>query len=1373
MDHVWECLDGNEAAARVAYALSEVISIYPITPASPMAEHSDDWAAAGRPNLWGAVPDVVEMQSEAGAAGAMHGALQKGALSTTFTASQGLLLMIPDMFKIAGELTPAVIHVAARTVATHALSIFGDHSDVMHARSTGWAMLAAGSVQEAHDFALVAHAATLRARVPFLHFFDGFRTSHEVNKIAVLEADDVRALVRDEDVLAFRRRGLTPEAPVVRGTAQNPDVFFQAREAANPYHLAVPGIVKQVMAELGERTGRHYGLADYHGAPDAERVIVVMGSAAGAVEETVDTLVAAGERVGMLRIRLFQPFPVDEILAALPKTTRSIAVLDRTKEPGAVGEPLYLETVAALTERMDSDSPPFATQPRVIGGRYGLSSKEMTPSMIKPIFEELRAERPKRHFTVGIYDDVTHLSLPIDTAFQRQRPAGEVQALFIGLGSDGTVGANKASVKIIGEGTDLHVQGYFVYDSKKSGSVTVSHLRFGPEPIRSTYLIDGADFVACHQFGLLSKVDVLEHAKHGATFLLNAPYAPDEVWEHLPTKVQRALVEKHIDLWVVDAFAVAAEVGMGTRINTVMQPCFFQLSGVLPADEAIARIKESVVKTYAKRGEAVVARNFAAIDRSLERLVHVPLGPIGEDEIVVTPAESDPREFVRRITSALIAGQGDLLPVSAMPVDGTFPTGTTKLEKRQIAQEIPVWDPSICIDCGKCAIVCPHGTIRMKVFPESAVADAPPTFLSKDFKSRDLPNHRLTIQVAPDDCTGCGVCVDVCPAKSKTELRHKAINMAPVEVHREIERPRWDFFQSIAPLDRGLLPHDTVKGSQALEPLFEFSGACAGCGETPYLKLVTQLFGDRMIVANATGCSSIYGANLPTTPWTVNAQGRGPAWSNSLFEDNAEFGLGMRLALDAQADHARRLLTRLAPVVGEALVGDLLASPQETEADIARQRERVALLRERLAEVDGPMRSEAQHLLTLANELVEQGIWIIGGDGWAYDIGFGGLDHVLSSGRNVNVLVLDTEVYSNTGGQASKSTPRGAVAKFAAAGKGNGKKDLGRDRARLRERLRRPGLDGRQRRPGDQGAPRGGGMARSIARDRVQHLHRPRNRHGEVDEPPEGRGQERILAALSLPPERDRRRPAVQARFGRALDPGRRLHGLRDSVRRAPADPARTCGRARHARPGGRRRTMALLPAAGGDPPERAASPAPGSRERQRRRSGRPPDRDRGDPGMNVDLRTDYLGLSLRSPIVASPSPLTGDPAYVRRLEEAGVGAVVLPSLFEEEILRAEIEMSRALDAGTEQFAEALDYFPSVDRFTDAARPLRLPARADQAERPPSPSSEASTRRRRVAGSDTPGVSRTPGPTRSSSTSTTLRPTCGPPEPRSRRPTSR
>jgi len=1049
MDEQWTCIDGNEAAARVAYALSDVIALYPITPASAMGEHADDWAAAGRPNLWGAVPDVVEMQSEAGAAGALHGALQKGALATTFTASQGLLLMVPNMFKIAGELTPAVVHVAARTVATHALSIFGDHSDVMHARSTGWALLSAGSVQEAHDFALVAHAATLRSRVPFLHFFDGFRTSHQIDRIGVLADEDLRALVREGDVAAFRARGLTPEAPVLRGTAQNPDVFFQAREAANPYYDAVPGIVAEVFDELAERTGRRYGLVDYHGAPDAERVVVLMGSAAGAAEETVDALVAAGEPVGLLRVRLFQPFPAGQLVAALPPTVRAVAVLDRTKEPGAVGEPLYLSVVAALDEAMDRDDRPFVVAPRVIGGRYGLSSKEVTPQMLKPVYDELAAARPKRHFTVGIRDDVTHLSLPVDEEFRPPRPAGEVQAVFVGLGADGTVGAAKSSVKIIGEGTDLHAQGYFVYDSKKSGSVTVSHLRFGPEPIRSTYLVDQADFVACHRFGLLERVPVLDRARPGATFLLNSPHGPDAVWDELPRPVQEQIVDKGIDLWVVDADAIAARAGMGKRVNTVMQPCFFRLSGVLPADEAIARIKAAAETAYSRRGREVVERNFAAIDAALAGLhpVAVPATATGGRGMALT-VPADAPDFVTRVTARLLAGDGDRLPVSALPVDGTFPTGTAAYEKRAIAAEIPLWDPEICIDCGKCTIVCPHAALRMKVFTPDAVPDAPPDFPSKPFRSKDLAGHRLTIQVAPDDCTGCGVCVDVCPAKSRTEPGHKALDMAPAAERRDVERPRWDHFLTIPQLDRSLLPHASVKGSQVLEPLFEFSGACAGCGETPYIKLVTQLFGDRIVVANATGCSSIYGGNLPTTPWTTNDQGRGPAWSNSLFEDNAEFGLGLRLGLDAQTAQARALLTRLAPQIGDDLARALLDNPQDTEVQVAEQRRLVDHLRHTLdglvgAGFDGADGAASQRLRTVSGSLVRQGVWIVGGDGWAYDIGFGGLDHVLSSGRNVNVLVLDTEVYSNTGGQASKATPRGAVARFAAAGKPTGKKDLG------------------------------------------------------------------------------------------------------------------------------------------------------------------------------------------------------------------------------------------------------------------------------------------------------------------------------------------
>jgi pyruvate-ferredoxin/flavodoxin oxidoreductase len=1035
------CLDGNEAAARVAYALSEVIAVYPITPASPMGESADDWAAAARANLWGAVPEVIEMQSEAGAAGALHGALQRGALGTTFTASQGLLLMIPNMFKIAGELTPAVIHVAARTVATHALSIFGDHSDVMHARTTGWAMLAASSVQEAQDLALVAHAATLRARVPILHFFDGFRTSHEVDKIAVLSDDDIRALVPEDDVLAFRSRAMTPEAPVVRGTAQNPDVFFQAREAANPFYSAAPGIVQDVMDRLGERTGRHYGLVEYVGAPDAERVVVLMGSGVGAAEEAVDAQAAAGEPVGLLKVRLYRPFPAEQMVAALPPTVRSIAVLDRTKEPGGVGEPLYLDVVAALDEACDRHPQPFAERPRVTGGRYGLASKEFTPAMVKAILDELGRDRPRRHFTVGIYDDVTHLSLDVDREFRTARPEGEVQAMFFGLGADGTVGANKASVKIIGESTDLWAQGYFVYDSKKSGSVTVSHLRFGPRPIRSTYLVEDADFVGCHQFGLLERMPVLARAKRGATFLLNSPFGPDEVWGRLPREVQQELIDKEIELWIVDAYRVAREVGMGNRINTVMQPCFFKLAGVLPADEAVERIKDSVEKAYGQRGRTIVERNFAAIDRSLTELlrVEVPAAVTSDRSTTLTMPDAAP-DFVKRVTARLIAGEGDLLPVSALPVDGTFPTGTAVYEKRAIAQEIPIWDPDICIDCGKCAIVCPHATIRMKVYEPGSLEGAPDTFLSKPFRSKDIQGHHLTIQVAPDDCTGCGVCVDVCPAKSKTEVRHKAINMEPVLDHRDRERDNWNFFLSIPPLDRDLLPHASVKGSQALEPLFEFSGACSGCGETPYIKLVTQLFGDRMVVANATGCSSIYGANLPTTPYTVDHEGRGPAWNNSLFEDNAEFGLGMRLGLEAQTQLARILLGRYAPMVGEDLTRSILGAEQGTEPQVRAQRERIARLVDALDGLDDP---DARHLRSIAGTLVRQGVWIIGGDGWAYDIGFGGLDHVLTSGRNVNILVLDTEVYSNTGGQASKATPRGAVAKFAAAGKGVAKKDLG------------------------------------------------------------------------------------------------------------------------------------------------------------------------------------------------------------------------------------------------------------------------------------------------------------------------------------------
>ena len=1044
------CIDGNEAAAKVAYALSEVISLYPITPSSPMGEHADDWAAAGVPNLFGEVPDIVEMQSEAGAAGALHGALQKGTLATTFTASQGLLLMVPNMFKIAGELLPAVIHVAARSVATHALSIFGDHSDVMAVRSTGWAMLSSASVQEAHDLALVAHAATLSSRVPFLHFFDGFRTSHELGSVTPLTAEDMTALIDPHAVEEVRKRGMSPDHPDVRGTAQNPDVFFQGREASSPFHREVPGIVAHAMDLLAQRTGRRYGLVEYTGDPDAERVVVLMGSACGAVEETVEVLRARGERVGMLKVHLYRPFPSAQLVAALPRSTRTIAVLDRTKEPGGVGEPLYLDVRAALDEAMEAEQPPFASPPLVVGGRYGLSSKEFTPGKAKAVFDELATPRSRRHFAVGITDDVSLSSLDWDPTFAPPRPEGELQAVFFGLGSDGTVGANKNSAKIISDGTGAHVQGYFVYDSKKSGSMTVSHLRFGPQPIRSTYLITAADFVACHEHGLLDRVNVLEWAKPGAIFLLNTPDAPADVWGRLPRPVRELLVEKGIELWVVDAQRIASEASLGTRINTVMQVCFFALSKVLPVERAIADIKAAVVKSYGRRGQTVVDRNIAAIDSALAGLTRVP--PPAEPD-----AESDgaaamrdfsaaPR-FVREVTAQLIADRGESLPVSAMPADGRFPSGTARYEKRAIATEIPVWDPAICSDCGKCAIVCPHSSIRMKVFPPEAVVAAPAGFLSKPFRSKELAGHLLTIQVSPDDCTGCGLCVEVCPGRSKTEARHKSLDLLPVAEHRDLERERWEFFRSIPELDRGLLAHNTVKGAAVLEPLFEFSGACAGCGETPYLKLLSQLFGDRLMIANATGCSSIYGGNLPTTPWSANGDGRGPAWANSLFEDNAEFGLGMRIGLEAQRRAARSLLQGLAGAVGDPLAADILDAAQDDEEAVFVQRARIATLQERLAALTGngagDLAGQAARLSAVADSLVRKSVWIVGGDGWAYDIGFGGLDHVLASGRDVNVLVLDTEVYSNTGGQASKATPRGAVARFAASGKATPKKDLG------------------------------------------------------------------------------------------------------------------------------------------------------------------------------------------------------------------------------------------------------------------------------------------------------------------------------------------
>ncbi len=1035
-DQTWATMDGNEAAARVAHALSEVIAIYPITPSSAMAEASDAWSAGGRVNLWGEVPDVIEMQSEAGAAGALHGAVTKGTLGTTFTASQGLLLMIPNMYKIAGELTPAVIHVAARTVATHALSIFGDHSDVMGCRMTGWAMLAASSVQEAHDFAAVAHSATLRSRVPFLHFFDGFRTSHEENKIQLLGRDDLRALVREDDVVAHRARGLTPDAPNIRGTAQNPDVFFQAREASNLFYDAVPATVAEVFDELAELTGRRYQLVEYHGAPDAERVVVVLGSAWGTTCEAVDELVAAGEKVGALTLRLYRPFPASELISAMPATVRQIAVLDRTKEPGAAGEPLFGDVMIAAAEQADHFT---AGMPRIIGGRYGLSSKEYTPAMAAAVFTELASASPKPRFTVGITDDVTHLSLEVDPGFRVHSDA--LTAVFYGLGSDGTVGAAKNTVKIIGADEGRYAQGYFVYDSRKSGATTVSHLRFGDQPINSAYLIDQADFIAVHQFDLLRQMRTLDLAKPGATVLLNSPYGLDGTWAMLPVEVQQLIIDRELAVWVIDAAQVATEAGLGKRINTVMQPCFFYLSGVVPREQAIARIKAAAEASYGRRGRTVVERNFAAIDAAVAALarLEVPADAAGAVRRM-PPMPDEAPDFVKQVTAVMLRGEGDLLPVSAMPVDGTWPSGTAKFEKRGIAEKIPIWDPSLCIDCGKCAVVCPHSAIRIKITPAEQLADAPAGFQSKNYKDRNLADHQLIVQVAPDDCTGCGVCVDICPARSKTEIKHKSINMTPREDHLDRERENFDYFLGIPEIDRSKVRHDQVKGTAQLQPLFEFSLACQGCGETPYIRTLTQLFGDRLIMANATGCSSIYGGNLPTSPFTTNDDGRGPAWSNSLFEDNAEFGLGVRLAWEHQNTMARRLLGDLGEQLDADLVAEILGAEQTEEAGIVAQRERVASLKAALGSLDDP---KAASLLTLADELVDKSVWIVGGDGWAYDIGYGGLDHVLGSGKNVNVLVLDTEVYSNTGGQASKATPRGATAKFATAGKGSPKKDLG------------------------------------------------------------------------------------------------------------------------------------------------------------------------------------------------------------------------------------------------------------------------------------------------------------------------------------------
>jgi pyruvate-ferredoxin/flavodoxin oxidoreductase len=1031
-------IDGNEAAAYVAHKLNEVIAIYPITPSSGMGELSDQWSAEGKKNIWGTVPQVIEMQSEGGAAGALHGALQAGALATTFTSSQGLLLMIPNMYKIAGELTPAVIHVAARAIAAQSLSIFGDHQDVMACRQTGWGMLSSNSVQEVMDMALIAHAASLESRIPFVHFFDGFRTSHEVAKVEQLLVDDLKAMISDDLVAAHRKRALNPEHPVVRGTAQNPDVYFQARETVNPFYIATPSIVQNTMDKFAKLVGRQYRLFEYVGAPDAERVIVLMGSGADVAQEAVEHLVAAGEKIGILKVRLFRPFSVEHFAKALPSTTKAIAVLDRTKEPGSIGEPLYLDVITAITEAFNSKQTTFKSFPRVIGGRYGLSSKEFTPAMVKGIYDELAKSASKNHFTVGINDDVTHTSLGYDPNFSTE-DADVVRAMFYGLGADGTVGANKNSIKIIGEDTDNYAQGYFVYDSKKSGSLTTSHLRFGPKPIRSSYLISRANFIACHQFTFLERLDVLSAADQGATFLLNSPYGPDEVWPRLPRSVQKQIVDKKLKFYVIDGYKIGQQTGMGSRINTIMQTCFFAISGVLPRAEAIEAIKHSIQKTYGKRGEAVVQKNFAAVDSTLANLFEVKYPQTIDSTLEVRPAvPTQAPAFVQNVIAPIIRGEGDLLPVSAMPIDGTYPSATAQWEKRNIALEIPEWDAELCIQCGKCVLVCPHAVIRAKVYDDDKLANAPAGFKSTAARWKDFKDQKYTLQVAPEDCTGCSLCVEACPAKSKTDPQHLAINMVAQPPLREREAANWDFFLSLPETNREQLSINQIKDVQLLQPLFEFSGACTGCGETPYIKLLTQLFGDRTVIANATGCSSIYGANLPTTPYSVNHDGRGPAWSNSLFEDNAEFGLGIRVSIDKQGEFAREALAGLAPQIGD-LAQQILTADQSKEQGITEQRKRVEELKKKLESIGTPA---ARQLLGVADTLVKKTVWILGGDGWAYDIGYGGLDHVLSTGKNVNILVMDTEVYSNTGGQTSKATPCGAVAKFSAGGKARPKKDL-------------------------------------------------------------------------------------------------------------------------------------------------------------------------------------------------------------------------------------------------------------------------------------------------------------------------------------------
>ncbi len=1034
-------IDGNEAAAHVAYRVSEVIAIYPITPSSTMGELSDAWSANRIKNIWGTVPGVTEMQSEGGAAGAVHGALQTGALTTTFTASQGLFLMIPNMYKIAGELTPTVFHVSARSIAAAALSIFGDHSDVMATRQTGFGLIASNSVQEVMDTAAIVHKATLESRIPFIHFFDGFRTSAEVMKMEELTDDDIRAMIDDEKVKEFRERSLSSDRPSIRGTAQNPDVYFQGRETVNKFYDACPDIVQNAMDKFAQITGRQYHLFDYYGAPDAKRVIILMGSGAEAAEETAEYLTQKmEEKVGIIKVRLYRPFSAKHLLAAFPKTVETITVLDRTKEPGSLGEPLYLDVVAAIAEAMSTNTPPFAKMPKIVGGRYGLSSKEFTPAMVKGVFDNMKKAEPKNHFTVGITDDVTFTSIDYDANFTTEGPE-VVRCLFYGLGADGTVGANKNSIKIIGEETENYAQGYFVYDSKKSGSTTVSHLRFGKKQIHSTYLIQTAKFVGCHTFGLLEKFDVLGNIEEGGTFLLNSPFSTDETWDKMPIRVQQQIIDKKLNFYVIDGYAVANKTGMGSRVNTIMQTCFFAISEILPKDEAIEQIKKSIKKTYGAKGEEIVKKNYEAVDETLENLfkIDVPAKATSTIQIPEIVSSKAP-DFVRSTLSKMMEGKGDGVKVSEMPIDGTFPVGTTKWEKRNIALEVPAWDSEWCIQCGKCAMVCPHAAIRIKVYDKKFVENKPATFKWMEAKGKEFPEgYAYTIQTAVEDCTGCEMCVEVCPAKNKKETKLKALNMVPQIPIREQERANFDYFLELPELDRRLINTAVIKAQQLQEPLFEFSGACSGCGETPYVKLVSQLFGDRSVIANATGCSSIYGGNLPTTPWSKNKDGRGPAWANSLFEDNAEFGMGMRLSIDKQSEFAKELLAKLSDDLGKEFIDALLNANQKDESGIYEQRERVSELKKKLENI---ISKDASKLLEVADYLVKKSVWIIGGDGWAYDIGYGGLDHVLASGKNVNILVLDTEVYSNTGGQMSKSTSFGAVAKFAAAGKTTAKKDL-------------------------------------------------------------------------------------------------------------------------------------------------------------------------------------------------------------------------------------------------------------------------------------------------------------------------------------------